>query len=71
LDLKADASDTSDLWNDITPIARWEWVRWINATKDPDTRKRPINVGISKLRSGAKGLRARSRAWCPRRVGRG
>jgi len=25
LDLKVDASDTSDLWNDITPMARWEW----------------------------------------------
>jgi hypothetical protein len=48
----ADASDIYDLWNDITPMARWEWVRWINATKNPDTRKRRINVGISKLRSG-------------------
>jgi uncharacterized protein YdeI (YjbR/CyaY-like superfamily) len=48
----ADASDISELWNDITPMARWEWVRWINATKNPDTRKRRINVGISKLRSG-------------------
>jgi hypothetical protein len=48
----ADASDISDLWNDITPMARWEWVRWINATKNPDTRTRRINVGISKLRSG-------------------
>jgi Bacteriocin-protection, YdeI or OmpD-Associated/Domain of unknown function (DUF1905) len=48
----AGASDISDLWNDITPMARWEWVRWINATKNPDTRKRRINVGISKLRSG-------------------
>jgi len=52
LDLKADASDIFDLWNDITPMARWEWVRWINATKNADTRKRRINVGISKLRSG-------------------
>jgi hypothetical protein len=40
------------LWKDITPMARWEWVRWINATKNPDTRKRRVEVGISKLRSG-------------------
>ena len=20
-----------DLWKDITPMARWEWVRWVNA----------------------------------------
>ena len=48
----ADAPDISELWNDITPMARWEWVRWINATKNPETRKRRVEVGISKLRSG-------------------
>src|ERR1700722_13034305 len=46
------APDVSELWRDITPMARWEWVRWINATKSPDTRKRRVEVGISKLRSG-------------------
>jgi hypothetical protein len=40
------------LWNDITPMARWEWVRWINATRNPETRERRVNVGISKLLSG-------------------
>jgi hypothetical protein len=48
----ADAPDISELWKDITPMARWEWVRWINATKNSDTRKRRVEVGISKLRSG-------------------
>jgi hypothetical protein len=48
----ADAPDISGLWKDITPMARWEWVRWINATKNPETRKRRVEVGISKLRSG-------------------
>jgi hypothetical protein len=24
-----------DTWADITPMARWEWVRWVNATKNP------------------------------------
>lgn len=46
------ATDTSEVWNDITPMARWEWVRWINATKNSETRQRRIEVGISKLRSG-------------------
>jgi uncharacterized protein YdeI (YjbR/CyaY-like superfamily) len=41
-----------DLWNDITPMARWEWVRWINATQSPDTRKRRVDVSISKMASG-------------------
>ncbi len=48
----ADATDVSSLWKEITPMARWEWVRWINATKNPETRRRRVEVGISKLRSG-------------------
>jgi uncharacterized protein YdeI (YjbR/CyaY-like superfamily) len=43
----ADAPDISGLWKDITPMARWEWVRWINATENPETRKRRVEVGIS------------------------
>jgi hypothetical protein len=41
-----------DLWKDITPMARWEWVRWVNATQNPDTRKRRVEVSISKMKSG-------------------
>jgi len=41
-----------DLWNDITPMARWEWVRWVNATRNPDTRRRRVEVSISKMTSG-------------------
>lgn len=25
-------------WHDITPMARWEWIRWINATGSDQTR---------------------------------
>lgn len=38
-----------DKWSDITPMARWEWVRWINATKNSDTRTIRIEKSISKL----------------------
>jgi len=41
-----------DVWNDITPMARWEWVRWVNATKNPDTRGRRVEVSISKMEHG-------------------
>jgi hypothetical protein len=41
-----------DLWTDITPMARWEWVRWVNATQNPETRKRRVEVTISKMQSG-------------------
>jgi hypothetical protein len=41
-----------DIWNDITPMARWEWVRWVNATASPDTRRRRVEVTISKMNNG-------------------
>ncbi len=40
------------LWEEITPMARWEWVRWVEATANPATRKRRVEVSISKLQSG-------------------
>ena len=40
--LAAAPQKIQDLWNEITPMARWEWVRWVNATKNPDTRGRPV-----------------------------
>ncbi|MFD4368224.1 YdeI/OmpD-associated family protein [Rhodococcus sp. NPDC058521] len=51
-DALAEASDIADTWDSITPMARWEWIRWIRSTKNPDTRARRVEVGISKLRSG-------------------
>ena len=41
-----------DLWQGITPMARWEWVRWVNATPNPETRKRRVEVSISKMKGG-------------------
>jgi bacteriocin resistance YdeI/OmpD-like protein/uncharacterized protein DUF1905 len=50
--LAAAPQEIQDLWNDITPMARWEWVRWVNATRSPETRKRRVDVSISKMNSG-------------------
>lgn len=44
--------EIQDLWRAITPLARWEWVRWVNSTKNPNTRKRRVEVSISKLTDG-------------------
>jgi len=41
-----------DVWHDITPMARWEWVRWINATANPATRRRRVDVSVSKIDAG-------------------
>lgn len=41
-----------DLWKDITPMARWDWIRWIRAVKTPETRQKHIEVALSKLNKG-------------------
>ena len=50
--LESAPQEIQHLWKDITPMARWEWVRWVNATTNPDTRKRRVEVTISKMKSG-------------------
>ena len=40
------------LWNDITPLARWDWIRWIRAVKTPETRQKHIDVALDKLNKG-------------------
>ena len=55
LDLKTALTATpkaQELWKDITPMARWDWIRWIGATKNPETRKKRIDVAFSKLSKG-------------------
>jgi len=36
-------------WKDITPMARWEWIRWMNATHSQDTKAIRLEKTISKL----------------------
>jgi hypothetical protein len=50
--LEAAPKAVQESWSDITPMARWEWVRWVNATANPATRERRVEVSISKLDSG-------------------
>ncbi len=51
---KALAADrqANALWAKITPMARWDWLRWIRSTNNRETRNRRIEVALSKLRSG-------------------
>ncbi|MGF7228460.1 MAG: YdeI/OmpD-associated family protein [Candidatus Saccharibacteria bacterium] len=44
--------DVHALWQRITPMARWEWIRWARATGKSETRKRRVDVAISKLKAG-------------------
>lgn len=50
--LAAAPSRIRGVWKDITPMARWEWVRWVGATRSPATRQRRIEVSLSKLDHG-------------------
>lgn len=51
-------------WMETTPIARWDWIRWINGTKEQSTRKRRIEVACSKLKSGMKRPCCFNRSMC-------
>ncbi|GAA1489453.1 YdeI/OmpD-associated family protein [Brachybacterium sacelli] len=46
------APDIEETWTGITSMARWEWVRWVGATKNPDTRAKRVDVSIDKMRGG-------------------
>lgn len=52
------------LWMDITPLARWDWIRWIGATRNPDTRAIRIDKTLSKLRSGKRAACCFDRSQC-------
>jgi hypothetical protein len=48
----AAAPRARSLWRDITPMAHWEWIRWIRSTNSPETRRKRIEVACSKLEAG-------------------
>lgn len=39
-------------WQSITTKAKWSWLRWIRASKNPKTRQKRIEVACSKLQKG-------------------
>ncbi len=46
------SSNAKDLWKDITPLARWDWIRWVRAVKTEETRKKHLDVMLDKLNKG-------------------
>lgn len=51
-------------WREISPIARWDWVRWIRAVKTPETRKKHIEVMLDKLNNGMRRPCCFNRSLC-------
>jgi hypothetical protein len=41
-----------ELWKDITPMARWDWIRWVRAVKTDGTRQKHLEVMLDKLHKG-------------------
>jgi hypothetical protein len=52
------------VWDDITPMARWDWIRWVNGTKQTETRKRRIEVMRDKLKKGIRRACCFNRTEC-------
>ncbi len=52
-------------WEDITPLARNEWICWVESAKKQETRRKRINWGRENLRDGKR----RPCCWpgCPHR----
>ncbi len=40
------------VWESLTPLAKWDFIIWINQTKEPQTRKRRIDKAINILTKG-------------------
>lgn len=52
-------------WEDITPLARNEWICWVTSVKKPETRKLHIERMVAELKEGMR----RPCCWpgCPHR----
>lgn len=52
-------------WEDITPLARNEWICWVESVKKPETRRKHVEQARSSLKDGKR----RPCCWpgCPHR----
>lgn len=68
-DLKQAISENAkalEAWQDITPLARNEFICWVTSAKKEETRERRIRIAIDKLKKGER----RPCCWpgCPHRT---
>lgn len=52
------------MWKEITPMARWDWIRWIRSTNNLETRAKRIRVACSKMKSGERRPCCFNRSMC-------
>jgi hypothetical protein len=48
----ANSHEAKALWKNLTPLGRLDWIRWINSTKNPETRARRITRTVDQLSEG-------------------
>ena len=48
----AASHEAKTLWEDLTPIGRHDWIRWIDGAKSPETRARRVTRTVEQLSSG-------------------
>jgi uncharacterized protein YdeI (YjbR/CyaY-like superfamily) len=61
----ASSSGAKAVWEDITPLARNEWICWVTSGKKLETRGIRIEKALSKLKGGMR--RPCCWAGCPHR----
>jgi hypothetical protein len=51
---KALTTDTASLaqWEDITPLARNEWICWVESVKTPEIRQEHVERAVADLKGG-------------------
>ena len=59
------SSAVRDAWNNLTPLARNEWICWITSVKKPETRRNHIERAYAEIIDGKR----RPCCWpgCPHR----
>jgi hypothetical protein len=60
----ANDREAQAIWHDITPMARWDWLRWIASTANSETRAKRVGVALSKLKHGTRRPCCFNRALC-------
>lgn len=56
--------DANAIWESITPMARWDWLRWIGSTAKSETRAKHVVVALSKMKNGTRRPCCFNRALC-------
>lgn len=46
------APGANRIWTEISPLARWDWIRWLRAVKTEETRKKHLKIMLDKLNKG-------------------